>query len=33
MATSVGVKKNRKYMKQYKRELKEQNLPPIDLNN
>lgn len=31
IATSVGAKKNRKYMKQYKRELKEQKLPPIDL--
>jgi len=30
MATSIGVRKNRKYMKQYKRELKQQNLPPID---
>ena len=27
MATSIGVKKNRKYMKEYKRELKERNLP------
>ncbi len=30
MATSVGAKKNRKYLKQYRRELKEQKLPPID---
>ncbi|HVE62036.1 MAG TPA: DUF748 domain-containing protein, partial [Chitinophagaceae bacterium] len=30
MATSVGIKKNRRYLKQYKRELKEQKLPPID---
>lgn len=30
MATSIGVKKNRKYIKQYKRELKARNLPPID---
>jgi hypothetical protein len=30
MATSVGAKKNRKYMKQYKRELKDQKLPPIE---
>ncbi|MCW3074520.1 MAG: hypothetical protein JWP69_1589 [Flaviaesturariibacter sp.] len=30
MATSIGAKKNRKYMKQYKAELKERNLPPID---
>jgi hypothetical protein len=30
MATSIGVKKNRKYLRQYKRELKQRNLPPID---
>ena len=30
MATSIGVKKNRKYIKQYKKELKARNLPPID---
>ena len=30
MATSVGVKKNRKYKKQYERELKERALPAID---
>jgi hypothetical protein len=30
MATSIGVKKNRKFLKQYKRELKQQNLPPIE---
>jgi hypothetical protein len=30
MATSIGVRKNRKYLKQYKRELKQRNLPPID---
>jgi hypothetical protein len=30
MATSIGVKKNRKYLKQYKRELKARNLPPLD---
>ncbi|MDB5196917.1 MAG: hypothetical protein JWP88_1288, partial [Flaviaesturariibacter sp.] len=30
MATSIGVKKNRKYMKQYKKQLQERNLPPID---
>jgi hypothetical protein len=29
MATSIGVKKNRKYLKQYRRELKARNLPPI----
>lgn len=29
MATSVGVKKNRKYQKQYERELRERSLPPI----
>jgi hypothetical protein len=29
MATSIGVKKNRKYMKQYKRQLKERNLPEL----
>ena len=32
MATSIGVKKNSKYMKQYKRQLKQQNLPPIEFN-
>jgi len=31
MATSVGVKKNRKYRKKYERELQNNNLPPIDL--
>jgi hypothetical protein len=30
MATSIGVKSNKKYLKQYKSKLKEQNLPPID---
>ncbi len=30
MATSVGVKKNRKYKKLYEKELKERALPPID---
>ncbi|MGZ5190748.1 MAG: hypothetical protein ACXWCZ_06975, partial [Flavisolibacter sp.] len=30
MATSIGVKKNRKYLKKYKKELKDRNLPPID---
>jgi hypothetical protein len=30
MATSIGVKKNRKYMKQYKRELQQRKLPPIE---
>ncbi len=29
MATSVGVKKNKKYRKQYERELRERSLPPI----
>ncbi|MBD0332766.1 MAG: hypothetical protein ICV66_08930 [Chitinophagaceae bacterium] len=33
MATSIGVKKNRKYLKQYKRELKQRNLPLLNLNN
>jgi hypothetical protein len=31
MATSIGAKSNRKYLKQYKRELKKQNLPPVNL--
>lgn len=30
MATSVGVKKNRKYVKQYRKALKERELPPLD---
>jgi hypothetical protein len=30
MATSVGVKKNRKYRKLYEKELKERALPPIE---
>ncbi|MFN2456882.1 MAG: hypothetical protein ABR502_01660 [Chitinophagaceae bacterium] len=30
MATSVGVKKNKKYLKQYRQELKDQKLPPIE---
>ena len=30
MSTSIGVKKNTKFMKRYKRELKERELPPID---
>jgi hypothetical protein len=30
MATSVGVVKNRKYMKKYNEELKDKNLPAID---
>jgi hypothetical protein len=30
MATSIGAKKNSKYMKQYRRELKERQLPPIE---
>ncbi|MGZ8538959.1 MAG: hypothetical protein ACXWV9_11885, partial [Flavisolibacter sp.] len=30
MATSIGVKKNRKYLKKYEKELKDRNLPPID---
>jgi hypothetical protein len=30
MATSIGVKKNRKYLRQYKRQLRQRNLPPID---
>ena len=32
MASSIGVKKNRKYMKQYRRALKEKGLPPIEFN-
>jgi hypothetical protein len=31
MATSIGVKKNRKYMKSYKQALQDRNLPPINL--
>ena len=31
LATSVGLKKNRKYQKQYEKELQNRNLPPIDL--
>jgi hypothetical protein len=30
MATSIGVKKNRKFLKQYRRELKQRSLPPIE---
>ena len=30
LATSVGFKKNSKYRKQYKRELQNRNLPPIN---
>jgi hypothetical protein len=30
MATSIGVVKNKKYMKKYKKELAEKNLPPIN---
>jgi hypothetical protein len=30
LATSVGVKKNRKYLKSYERELKKRALPPIE---
>lgn len=30
MATSIGVKKNSKYIKQYKRELEKKTLPPIE---
>jgi hypothetical protein len=30
MATSVGVVKNRKYLKKYNQELKEKSLPPIE---
>ena len=32
MITSIGVKKNKKFLRQYKRELKERNLPPIEFN-
>jgi hypothetical protein len=32
LATSVGVKKNRKYIKQYKRALNERDLPPMDFD-
>lgn len=31
MATSVGVKKNSRYIKQYQKELRQKNLPPIEL--
>jgi hypothetical protein len=31
MATSIGVIKNRKYLKKYKQELKARNLPAIEL--
>jgi hypothetical protein len=31
MATSIGMKKNRKYMKAYRQALQDRNLPPIDL--
>jgi hypothetical protein len=31
MATSIGAKRNAKYLKQYKRALNRQNLPPVDL--
>lgn len=30
MATSIGIKSNKKYLRQYKNILKERNLPPID---
>ena len=29
MATSIGIKKNKKYLRQYKKELKERNLPEV----
>ena len=29
MATNIGVKKNKKYIRKYKKEIKEQQLPPI----
>jgi hypothetical protein len=29
MASSIGVKKNKKYLKQYERQLDIKNLPPI----
>jgi hypothetical protein len=32
MATSIGIKKNRKYMKQYKRLIRNKELPPIEFN-
>jgi hypothetical protein len=32
MASSVGVKSNRKMMRKYKKELMERNLPPIDFD-
>ncbi|MGZ5287542.1 MAG: hypothetical protein ACXWB9_10175, partial [Flavisolibacter sp.] len=32
MASSIGVKRNRKYLKQYRKALKEKGLPPIDFN-
>jgi hypothetical protein len=30
MATSVGAKKNRKYLKEYRRQLKDKNLPTLE---
>jgi hypothetical protein len=30
MATSIGVKKNRKFLKEYRQQLKQQNLPPLE---
>jgi hypothetical protein len=32
ISTSLGIKKNRKFMKQYKEELKESNHPPVNLS-
>ena len=29
MATSIGIKKNKKYLRQYKKELRERNLPEV----
>ena len=30
MATSIGIKKNKKYLRQYKKELKKRNLPEVE---
>jgi hypothetical protein len=32
VSSSIGLKKNRKYLKQYKKDIKEGNLPPVQLN-
>ena len=32
VASSVGAKNNKKYLKQYRREREKYNLPPIEIN-